>query len=92
MALIDIKGIRNKEHPSEKPVDLFSLIVTNSTKENEIVLDPFSGSGTIIESCLKNNRHFIAIEKDPNYFEKIKKRVADFNKNFEPQTLFGNEM
>lgn len=87
MALIDIKGIRNKEHPSEKPTDLFSLLVTNSTKENELVLDPFAGSGTIIESCIKNNRQFIAIEKDPNHFEKMKKR-GDFNKYFETKTLF----
>ncbi len=91
-ALIDIKGIRNKEHPSEKPVDLFSLLVINSTKENEVVLDPFAGSGTIIESCLKNNRQFIAIEKDPNHFEKMKKRGGDFNKKLETQTLFGNEI
>ena len=28
------------------------------------------------------------MEQDPNYFEKIKKRVGDFNKNFEPKTLF----
>ena len=32
------------------------------------------------------------MEKQEQYFELIKKRVGDFNKNFEPQTLFGNEM
>ena len=71
----------------------FTLVIDklNSSKKNDICIDPFSGSGTIIESCLKNNRHFIAIEKDPNHFEKMKKR-GDFNKKFEPQTLFGNEM
>jgi hypothetical protein len=32
------------------------------------------------------------MEQDANYFEKIKKRVGDFNKNFEPKTLFETEM
>jgi len=92
-ALISIKGIRgNKIHPSEKPVELYNHLILNSSNINDICIDPFGGSGTIIESCLKNNRQYIAIEKDPNHFEKMKKRVGDFNKNFEPQTLFGNEM
>jgi site-specific DNA-methyltransferase (adenine-specific) len=91
-ALVSIKGIRgNKIHPSEKPVELYDHFILNSSKEKDICIDPFGGSGTIIESCLKNSRQFIAIEKDPNHFEKMKKR-GDFNKNFEPQTLFGNEM
>jgi site-specific DNA-methyltransferase (adenine-specific) len=91
-ALISIKGIRgNKIHPSEKPVELYDHLILNSSNINDICIDPFGGSGTIIESCLKNNRQFIAIEKDPNHFEKMKRR-ADFNKNFEPQTLFRNEM
>ena len=91
-ALVSIKGIRgNKIHPSEKPVELYDHFILNSSKENDICIDPFGGSGTIIESCLKNNRHFIAIEKDPNHFEKMKKR-GDSNKKFETQTLFGNEM
>lgn len=91
-ALVSIKGIRgNKIHPSEKPVELYDHFILNSSKENDICIDPFGGSGTIIESCLKNKRQFIAIEKDPNHFEKMKKR-GDFNKKFETQTLFGNEM
>ena len=48
--------------------------------------------GTTAEACLKTNRQFIVIEKEVEYFEMIKKKVGDFNKNFEPQTLFENEM
>lgn len=48
--------------------------------------------GTTAIACLNTNRQFIVMEQDPNYFEKIKMRVGDFNKYFEPQTLFGNEM
>jgi DNA modification methylase len=47
--------------------------------------------GTTAIACLKTNRQFIVMEKEQKYYDIILKRVADFNKNFEPQTLFGNE-
>lgn len=83
---------RGTIHPTEKPVDLFRYFIRTYTNEGELVLDNTAGSGTTAIACLEEKRHFIVMEKDPNYFEKIKKRVGDFNKNFEPQTLFGNEM
>ena len=83
---------RGTIHPTEKPVDLFRYFIRTYTNEGELVLDNTAGSGTTAIACLEENRQFIVMEQDPNYFEKIKKRVADFNKNFEPKTLFGNEM
>ena len=56
------------------------------------MLDNTAGSGTTAIACLEENRQFIVMEQDPNYFEKIKKRVGDFNKNFDQKSLFGNEM
>jgi len=85
----------NKEeriHPTQKPVELFEYLIKTYTNEGMLVLDCFAGSGTTAIASENTKRQYICIEKDPNYFEKIKKRVADFNKNFEPQTLFGNEM
>ena len=79
-------------HPTQKPVALFEYLIKTYTNENELVLDNTAGSGTTAIACLNTKRQFIVMEQDPNYFEKIKKRVGDFNKNFEPQTLFGNEM
>ena len=83
---------RGTLHPTEKPVDLFRYLIRTYTNEGELVLDNTSGSGTTAIACLEENRQFIVMEQDPNYFEKIKKRVGDFNKNIEPKTLFGNEM
>ena len=83
---------RGTIHPTEKPVDLFRYFIRTYTNEGELVLDNTAGSGTTAIACLEENRQFIVMEQDHDYFEKIKKRVADFNKNFEPQTLFGNEM
>ena len=96
-SVIKINSIRpiSKEylgHPTQKPILLFENLIKTYTNENDLVLDNTAGSGTTAEACLKTNRQFIVMEQDPNYFEKIKKRVGDFNKNFEQQTLFGNEM
>jgi site-specific DNA-methyltransferase (adenine-specific) len=79
-------------HPTQKPVALFQYFVRAYSKENDLVLDNCAGSGTTAIACLNTNRQFIVMEQEPNYFVKIKKRVGDFNKKFEMQTLFGNEM
>jgi site-specific DNA-methyltransferase (adenine-specific) len=79
-------------HPTQKPVELFEKMIRTYTNKNDLVLDNCAGSGTTAIACLNTNRQFIVMEQEPNYFEKIKKRVGDFNKKFEPQTLFGNEM
>ena len=82
----------NSLHPTQKPIELFEYLVKTYTIENELVLDNTAGSGTTAIACLNTNRQFIVMEKEQKYYDIILKRVADFNKNFEPQTLFGNEM
>ena len=66
------------KHPAQKPLDLLKRIVSASTKENDIVLDPFCGSGTTAAACgYFKNRAFIGIETDIIYCETIKKRLSD---------------
>jgi site-specific DNA-methyltransferase (adenine-specific) len=69
--------IGNKIHPTEKPVELMELYILNSSKEGEIVLDPFMGSCSTGVAAVNTNRKFIGIEMDDNYFsisvERIKK-------------------
>ena len=79
-------------HPTQKPVLLFEYLIKTYTNEGELVLDNTAGSGTTAIACLNTKRQFIVMEKEQKYYEIIKKRVGDFNKNFEPKTLFGNEM
>ena len=79
-------------HPTEKPIELLEFLVKTYTNEGELVLDNTAGSGTTAIACLNTNRQFIVMEKEQKYYDIILKRVADFNKNFETQTLFGNEM
>ena len=83
---------KDKYHPTQKPVELFEYLIKTYTNENMVVLDCFGGSGTTAIACLNTNRQFIVIEKEQKYYDIILKRVGDFNKKFETQTLFGNEM
>lgn len=64
-------------HPTQKPLPLMEWIIANYTKEDEIVLDPFMGSGTTGEACIRFNRKFIGIEKEKDYFDLASKRLED---------------
>jgi len=66
----------NKLHPTEKPVDLMKLYITNSSNENDIVLDPFIGSGTTAVACIESNRKFIGYEIDEKYYNIAKNRIS----------------
>ncbi len=67
----------NKIHPTQKPVDLMEYLIEKFTDENEVVLDPFMGSGTTGVACKNLNRNFIGIELDEKYFEIAKERIGD---------------
>lgn len=69
--------IGNKKHPTEKPVELMELYVSNSTKEGDIVLDCFMGSGSTGVACKNLNRSFIGFEIDENYFNIAKERIGE---------------
>ena len=67
--------ISNKTHPTEKPVGLMRFYIENSSNENDIVLDPFMGSGSTGVACVNTNRNFIGIELDEQYFKTAKSRI-----------------
>jgi site-specific DNA-methyltransferase (adenine-specific)/modification methylase len=57
------------EHPVPKPIGWMLWLVGLASLPNELVLDPFAGSGTTGVACLRLGRRFIGIEKEPKYFE-----------------------
>lgn len=63
------KPKRNDIHPTMKPVKLFDYQIRNNTKEKDIVLDLFGGSGTTIISCEQNGRICNTMELDPCYVD-----------------------
>lgn len=92
--------IGNKVHPTEKPVELMKYYIENSSKENDIVLDPFMGSGSTGVACLESNRKFVGFEIDENYYQIATDRFNDTKKgekkrkekDLTQKTLFGDGM
>lgn len=66
-----------KVHPTQKPIELMEKIILNSSKPGDVVLDTFMGSGSTGVAAIKNNRKFIGMELDDNYFEIAKQRIND---------------
>lgn len=62
-------------HDTEKPVELMEILIKNSSKENELVIDPFMGIGSTGVACKNLNRKFIGIEIDEKYFQIAKERI-----------------
>lgn len=65
---------RNTEHPTMKPVELVEYCMNNSSKVNDLVVDPFGGSGTTLIAAEKLGRRCCTIELDPKYCDVIKSR------------------
>ncbi len=68
------KPTRSKEHPTMKPVPLFGYLVQNSSKPGDIVLDPFSGSGTTVIAAEQLDRTAYVMELNERYCDVIVKR------------------
>lgn len=69
------KPLRNGEHPTMKPVELFAYQIKNSSKVGDIVADAFGGSGTTMVACHQLNRKGYLVEFDPKYCQVIIDRM-----------------
>jgi len=63
-----LKAERSQLHPAQKPISLIGYLIRTLSMENNLILDPFSGSGSTAIACHRLKRRFIAIEKDPEYY------------------------
>jgi modification methylase len=72
--LKDDKG--DKVHPTQKPEALLTRILLSSSNPGDIVLDPFFGSGTTGAVAKRLGRHYIGIERDPDYAKAARARIA----------------
>ena len=65
----------NTDHPTQKPEKLYAKLILASSREGDVVFDPFMGSGTTAIACIKERRHFIGFELSKEYFDKAVKRI-----------------
>ncbi|HVY43018.1 MAG TPA: DNA methyltransferase [Hyphomicrobiaceae bacterium] len=65
-----------KAHPTQKPEALLSRVVLATTRPGDIILDPFFGTGTTGAAAKRLGRHWIGIERDPDYAKAATERIA----------------
>jgi DNA modification methylase len=82
--VMDMPYSGNKLHPTQKPVEALAPLVRSFTLPDELVLDPFAGSGSSCAAALLAGRRYVGIELDAEYFhhasarlERVKERIAE---------------
>jgi len=65
----------DREHPTQKPVDVMKWCIEHIPPPNRVILDPFMGSGTTGVAAVKLGRSFIGIEREPKYFDIACRRI-----------------
>lgn len=66
------------QHPTQKPVELAERAVRNSSRPKDIVLEPFSGSGSTLIGCVRAGRRCFAIEFEPKYVQVAAQRLREY--------------
>jgi DNA modification methylase len=78
-------NVSNKIHPTQKPIDLIREILLVSSNNQDLILDPFIGSGTTAIACIEEKRSFIGCEVYKEYYDAAIKRIKN---HISQQTLF----
>lgn len=87
--ILDFKRIKGSSaYPAEKPLELMELLVTNSSIEGELVIDPFQGSGVVGLASLKNGRYFWGCDIAP---ESLRRTDLLLNPYEDQETLISTE-
>lgn len=73
-------------HPTQKPLDLINIPLSNSSKKGDRVVDFFGGSGSTLMTCEQTDREALLLELDPYFCDVIKKRFAEFT-GIEPELV-----
>jgi len=75
--VISYKDRIHGKHPAQKPLDVIKRIIIACTKENDFILDPFMGIGSIPLTAKLLNRRYLGIEKQKKYFKIAEKRIRN---------------
>ena len=71
------KELYKYKHPTQKPIELLKMLLPLITQKNNLVLDPFMGSGSTGVACINTGRDFIGIELDEGYFNIAQNRIKE---------------
>lgn len=87
-----VSGLEKTDHPTQKSLELMRQIIKIHTNENDIVMDPFMGSGTTGVVAYELNRKFIGVEIETYYYEQAKKRIFNSEKKLKNQEYGFNKL
>jgi site-specific DNA-methyltransferase (adenine-specific) len=73
------KKSEDRLHEAQKPIDLIKYLIKLSTREGQVVLDPFMGSGTTAAAALSLNRQFIGFESSKEHWVNASGRIKNSN-------------
>ena len=83
---INIKDKKQWKHPTIKPLNIIETLIKNSSKEQDLILDCFMGSGTTAIASIKTNRNFIGIELEEEYVNIASQRIQKQKEDGIPPT------
>lgn len=66
---------KHGKHPSQKPLEIGNRLILGCTNKGDKIVDPFSGSGSFVVSAKLNDRHYLGIDRDPEFVKLAKKRL-----------------
>lgn len=78
---LKFKLVRPKGYQTEKPAEMLKAIIEMTTKEGDVILDPFAGSGVTAKEAVKAKRKVVAIEKEKGQAKKIAEEVTEITKS-----------
>ncbi len=70
---------KHGKHPTQKPLKILKELIECLTNPNDVVLDPFMGSGSTCVACAIMGRRYIGIELDETYYEIAKERIINID-------------
>lgn len=76
--ILEVENIKgDKDHPTQKPVELMEIMIKNSSQKGDLVFDPFVGSGSSALASFRNNRDFVGFELDKEFYKKAQKKIKN---------------
>ena len=68
-SVLEVPIVKDRLHPTQKPIELMKILIENSSKIGDIVLDPFAGVGTTLIAAQQLKRNYLGYEIDPQYHQ-----------------------
>lgn len=75
ISILKFNTVAKKVHPTQKPIELLEYLIKTYTNEGDVVLDNCMGSGSTGVAAINNNRNFIGMELNEDYFKIAKNRI-----------------